>query len=55
MLWSGDPHGSYFAPGNVAVQCDIVAATILGKPVEAVSPAAAVEVVSTIPETPDQK
>jgi hypothetical protein len=28
----------------VAVKSDIVAATILGKPVEAVSPAAAVEV-----------
>ncbi len=27
----GDPHSSYFAPGNVAVQCDIVAATILGE------------------------
>ena len=55
VLWSGDPHGSYFAPGNVAVQCDIVAATILGKPVEAVSPAAAVEVVPTTPEVPNQK
>lgn len=26
-----DPHGSYFAPGNVAVQCDIVAAIMLGE------------------------
>ena len=51
----GAPHGSYFAPGNVAVQCDIVAATILGTPVEAVSPAAAVEVVSITPEAPNQK
>jgi metacaspase-1 len=51
----GAPHGSYFAPGNVAVQCDIVAATILGKPVEAVNTAAAVEVVPTTPEAPDQK
>jgi hypothetical protein len=26
----GDPHGSYFATGNVAVERDIIAATILG-------------------------
>jgi hypothetical protein len=39
----------------VAVKSDIVAATILGKPVEAVSPASAVEIVSTTPEAPDQK
>lgn len=54
----GDPHGSYFVPGNVAVQRDIVAAAILGNPVEAVSPAAealvSAEVVSTTPAAPDQ-
>ena len=54
----GDPHGSYFVPGNVVVQRDIVAAAILGNPVEAVSPAAEVlvstEVVSTTPAAPDQ-
>ena len=36
-----EPHGSYFAPGNVAVQCDTIAATILGNPVVAVTPAEA--------------
>jgi metacaspase-1 len=55
---SGDPHGSYFVSGNVAVERDIVAATILGKPVGAVSQAAAAllpaEAVPTTPEASNQ-
>jgi hypothetical protein len=51
----GGPHSSYLAPGNVAVQDDIVAATILGQPVEVVSPAAAVLVpAEPTPAAPDQ-
>jgi hypothetical protein len=48
-----DPHGSYFEPGNVAVQRDIVAATILGNPVVAGRPAAAALLpAGAVPTTP---